>query len=197
MVKLKNGEEVKKKDLRVLVAKDVLKRLHRLRLTMRSYIDGIDEKLLNKNKDKDLSDLIPKIQGNCEVCLLGACFLSTVRLIDNMPTSKFIKFTDDPNEHFIEHYLEKVFSLEQQKLMEAAFELTSRLYYHSITVQVGPCHVNDAVTFGGNFAGNKYDRVRAVMQNVISNNGEFNPKKGKHAITANSLLACCRPSLTL
>ena len=153
----------------VAVAKDVLKHLKALRIAQGYYINGDALPVM----EGDLKDNLDTVQKKCRVCLLGACVLSKARLYDNVPLEELLFDSDagkslSADEDDTRSILQDVFDPEQMDLMEAAFEKTTCLAEdctdYALLVQ--------AVDFGNRYE-DRYDRVKAVMENIIANNGKF------------------------
>ena len=94
---------------------------------------------------------------SCHVCALGACFLANVERRNKVETS------DEYVRYEIAENLSSIFSPDQMDEIESAFEVSA---HHGGSLA--------AVVFG-----RRYDtddkRLRAIMRNIIKNNGEFIP----------------------
>jgi hypothetical protein len=112
---------------------------------------------------------------SCHVCALGACFLANVEKTDNVPYLDSTHRRDEITEN-----LSKIFSEGQMGLIEAAFERSSDYGYKGDDNDNTYDLVEAAVEFG-----ERYDdptkRLRAIMKNIIKNNGEFVPPDLKKA----------------
>ena len=165
-----------KSELAVTIAQDVLK-------SIPAYFGIIEHETFVRIGDDDLeygkmaaitetkdSKLIAqKIKKYCEVCALGACFLSVVAL-----TNKYdfgLSDNIDLSGEDVFKRLKSVFSLKQLYLIENAFELGQ-----GFSAQRSRWHTDylAAISFG-----KKYDRpksrLRAIMKNIIANEGVFIP----------------------
>lgn len=152
---------------------------------------------------------IDGMSKNCRVCAVGACFLSYIRVYNKVPLNQFIGIygtSIDSGESFSLEYtdmariLHDIFSSPQLQLIEAAFEQSAindncvannendydtgdTFYYdHDEDTKVTLEEMNAAEKFG-----NKYDvadeRLKAIMKNIVANDGEFIPcKKTKKLI---------------
>jgi hypothetical protein len=158
------------KELAVLVAQDVIDTMQsqngfaviRNNMYLNITMDHVkfDEWLLIP----DSKEQAKKAKGSCEVCALGACFLSLVALKNEYPFKAYDRaFTRGS----ISHRLREAFSRQQQDMIEAAFELSS-------------CHTVDTVDGSPEQFGTKYhtdrDRLKAIMENIIANQGVFMPQ---------------------
>jgi len=183
------------REMAIKVATDVIDSISILRNVSRAtgYVTsdettyGIIRLLATKETSNEQAQLLKK---TCTVCALGACFLSLVS-IDNKFT--FPTQGSDTWMYFGNGFLSKsmerlmdVFTPEQMALMENAFECSYASYAQSngYSYSFSPDHQekrNRAIEFGGNFTYLKYGddvgrlRLRAIMENVIQNNGEFIP----------------------
>jgi hypothetical protein len=191
-----------KQERAIAVAKDVLKSIKRYKairtgkafVKMYSpktkykdgkYEDTEVEKIIEANK-KDSKATAKKLQPYCEVCGLGACLMSVVTLENKFKFSGL----DGQYNNMIEtddmvRRLKAVFSMHQMYLIENAFE-RGRGYFQPSNVWNLDPHVNEkqieiwessrqaAITFGKKY-GAAADRLRAIMKNIIANEGVFVP----------------------
>jgi hypothetical protein len=168
---------------RVFVAKDVLKQLNKLSIKQGQYVvfdaeisgsvwglptDGITDKF----KNQELKDILHKVRKDCEVCALGACFLSIVGITDKFEINRNnVNSYNEIEFERIEKHLKKVFTSREMALIETAFEgVVIRDEYILENDQA----VRRAKDFACQYADNK-DRLRAIMKNIIKNNGKFCP----------------------
>ena len=119
--------------------------------------------------------------GNCRVCGIGACFVAGIRRLDNLT----LKDLTTPRNHWglnfdsaMRQYLGKWFSQKQLAMIEAAFEISDRLCDRAELSSNDP-DIRRSVTWGQRFGWsrqeNQEERLRGIMQNIIENDGEFNP----------------------
>ena len=159
----KAPSELTKKRARIAIAKDVLKQLRYLTVERGYYFYvpySSKSKLLEKNYAEDAQKHVPLLKRDCRVCALGACMISHVKLFDDCNLKPFLN-NDRPD-----NQLGKWFSQEQLDMIEFAFETSpDGDYYgdHCISHQ-----------FGARFANHK-ERLRAIMKNIVANDGEFKP----------------------
>ncbi len=133
--------------LAIAVAQDVLKHLRKFVPTKGAYVEAqVDGKLLKSGDD--LQEKLPIIVKNtniCNACVLGACFLSYVRLYNTVKIQEsdvdergsFQGYDDDgkaiyedrqtysPSFKSMRNSIRSVFTEDQMGLIEAAFELPS------------------------------------------------------------------------
>lgn len=161
------------RERRIAVLKDVLKslRLEKYKATTGAYISST-YKAIDSDLSKDLKDILPKVEKKpCQVCALGSIFLSAVRKFDNFPVTCAIEWAgrsisidqDDMHLHLIN---EKLWSRRQLLQVESAFERWSFCSKSRSAVKFGRKYRDD----------NK--RLRAIVRNMIQNNGVFYPSKG-------------------
>lgn len=170
-----------KAQARVAIAKDVLKHLRSLKVGTGYYFNGPIFKGGAKGDDtqKHLKKLV-----KCEVCALGACLISHVRLFDEVPLTKVADFGRYDEYYDKEagkgsfefksdrpvHILKKYFSRHQLNMIEAAFE------------QNNPFggdleELSKAIEFTEGIYEPK-DRLKAIMKNIVENDGTFVPTPG-------------------
>lgn len=110
----------------------------------------------------------------CTVCALGACFVASFERCPKQVTmslssrgeSTLAEITDAA----IKRELQGIFSSEQLSLMETAFECDSAFS------ETGDSEISStAAAFGSQFKSDKA-RLRAILENIIENCGEFIPK---------------------
>lgn len=119
--------------------------------TLRRYGKADDAKLAEQ-----LRDNMPQ----CECCAVGALFLSKARMADKVTVSDYL----DTPDYWAQ--LEPYFKCDQLDLMEAAFEVED----------ISRCRNMDAAERAMKF-GVRYelprDRLVAILNNVVKNNGKF------------------------
>lgn len=176
----------KKNKKAIAVAQDVLNQLKykNYKPVVNYYFNAEKIDVSNLSlENKDVCDLLPKLCKKCEVCALGACLLSTARLYDNMPADEVFMINRDYNwttnsykdpyltlrrsdEETFADLLSDVFDENQCSLIESAFERTCRGNYEDHE------EVCRAIEFGEKYDDDK-KRMRAIMRNVIRNDGWF------------------------
>jgi hypothetical protein len=179
----------RKAKARVAIAFDVLQSVDSLKVdnhgyylsdldgtvTIDKYGDDVDVRRQFKGDIKeDATKHLPRLQ-KCHVCALGACLISQVKLFNKMSISKLVvedrsnpkHQAIDPNRQIISKLLSKFFCQSQLDLIESAFEIGGD-YYSQAPYSV------DAEDFGRNYDDPK-KRLKAIMANIIVNDGEFCP----------------------
>jgi hypothetical protein len=166
----------KKRAMNIAVAKDVLKMMATMDIEPGGYFsyprttNKMMFALTEPNDGKQLQKNIPKIAKHCTVCAKGAIVLAHVHLyngVNNLPDN-------------IEGYSRKVFGGgdNHADLIETAFEaVPSEMgYYERLSDKT---QGDLARVFGARHYDPKR-RLRAIMKNIIVNNGVFTPKDMKN-----------------
>jgi hypothetical protein len=169
-----------KRERAVMLAKDVLKQLKVIgRISRGSYSSTLDSadrvELASILANDSMKEDIHKLAKHCDVCALGACFISHIGLFNNVASSAVIRKSYDnsvPCIYFdynvMMKSLRKTFSSDNLYLIESAFE--KRAVYGA----GGGTDVQAAVVFGERY-GDPSERLKAIMRNIIANNGRFVP----------------------
>lgn len=169
-----------KKELRIAIAQDVIKSLRRLNPKEGAYVKFHNEKDFEnvaKAVKWDSRKTANRIKKHCEVCALGACFLSSVVIENNWDFSKNPPSNDrwgKPDERLyqdeeIKKKLAGIFTLSQMGRIEAAFERGDCGMFLQ-----GGIKEDVAAEFGRKFTTPRA-RLKAIMKNIIENDGTFNP----------------------
>lgn len=176
----------------VAVAQDVLANMRYIAVTEGTYCQGELPDGVDKAKESAKKH-IDGISKGCKVCALGACFLSYVRLYNNFTIGQLagtFRDTVTEGEVFEVDYadmadgLGNVFTEAQMCLIESAFEMDcineNAVVYDDANIDHDTHCTRDEVTAAEEF-GEKYDdsktRLKAIMKNIIKNDGEFIPDK--------------------
>jgi len=160
---------------RVVIATDVIAGLNSRRLNARNgtYVDFNDKVGLDDegNKDKEVNVVIK--DKKCDVCALGAMFISAVDRFDDLKVKNSLAAEDHPTDGFgsagVYGYLSRFFDYEQLTAMETAFE------GRSIGRYVEDPELRERCYAFCKYEGNSEKRMRMVMNNIIDNNGKFIP----------------------
>jgi len=169
-----------KKAQRVAIAKDVLLLLGEEKINPRStyldvpysaadFVNEANAKYFAEC-DVDLGDELDAgvliSQASCAVCGIGSLFVAAVRKNNKMTINDFLDVEHHGNTREDQaDYLEKWFDNEQLDLIEEFFE-------HD-----GGYHKDKCPMLATN---DKNQRLRMIMENIISNDGKFDPTKGRH-----------------
>lgn len=173
----------------VAIAKDVLAQMKFLRVSRGTYyleMTSDVEDILEQNRGRSLKNLMPRLltpKKPCEVCARGAMFLSYVNLYNNVrvPTevgTVWNGLADMASEKHAEEInpLAGIVEPTQLGLIETAFECDDQFGFGNRDDDVIA-----AVRFGHRYTDARH-RLRAIMRNIIKNDGEFVPyipKKGE------------------
>jgi uncharacterized protein YqkB len=173
------------KKQRIAIAKDVLALLKAKLIKPQSTYLRIPEQAAEKIYDAD-ADLVREIdagvlieQVSCEVCGIGSLFLAAVHKNNKLTIEDLLNINiedrliidgaadrcrDDQME-----YLKKWFGPQQLDLIEFYFEDDDH------------CHEKFGPILNTDWMTEKDERLIMIMENIISNNGVFYPRKGKHS----------------
>lgn len=171
-------------DMKVAIAQDII-----ARLDSGQYIAGKDLYVwspvldgFHHEWDDDLQNHMEEFDEEpCQVCAIGAALISRARLFDSVNVQKVFKtslffYNDnqvvDANVSELRSNLDEIFGREQVALLEAAYEL--RRWYNDFDIDEQL--VQDAISFGMRYD-DRRERLRAVWQNVIDNDGIFTPSE--------------------
>lgn len=162
----------KQKANAVLVAQDVLKQLRRksvpLNVAKGYYMSFPNGDGPSDQDDGDLQACVDDIQKRCGVCARGALVLSKARLFDEVP----LYYLNNLQQWDTSQLLEDVWDEKQLCLIESAFEL-GKFECYGLSEKL----VYGAIVFGAQFPDSK-KRLKAIMENVIENDGVFTVAKG-------------------
>lgn len=132
--------------------------------------------------DASLQDLLPKVEANCTVCGIGACFISHVRLANQFKVSGLCdtgayNTTDGKINRGVTPYadddellpaMEKYFSRDELRRIEAAFEGKFYGYWEYREDE------DAAARRWVEIIPNATARLRAIAENGMRNKGDFN-----------------------
>lgn len=157
---------------RVAIAKDVLKHLRTMRIAAGQYLHGYIESGIDNGEDAQAR--LPEIRKKCNVCAMGACLLGHIGAFDRLKMNSMFTSYGSPlvdREEIVE-ILKNSFQKSDLLLIEAAFEKT----YYSWTLDVlSKEKILAAVRFGRK-NGPPRKRLKAIMRNIVKNNGDFIPE---------------------
>ncbi len=171
------------KDLRIQIAKDVLRSLPVLNVRTGTFVSDKDsttsKELQTIAEIKDSKIQAQKLKQHCEVCALGACLLSAVKFTNKFKFDiKFDYFDDmyelDLDPEPIMKKLLPIFGKEQLALIEYAFEQGKGWIVGEWNVDRYQKKLDKAEEFGNSFRKDS-ERLRAIMKNIIKNDGTFIP----------------------
>lgn len=179
-LKLDNAKfkKLNKTEQRIAIAKDVIAQLKAEKFLAKStyfgwgkaydsYCDTSDAEEANL----DLSECVSQVQ--CSVCGIGSLFVSAARKADALPLKKFLP--DAGDRRFESKYLDKWFDSAQLDLVEAYYEQDPRL--NAENDPFSSFHYSRSPIYRES---NSTKRLTMIMENIVSNNGKFQPARGKH-----------------
>ncbi len=150
------------REKRVAVARDVLIQLVRedapLKLSRGVYLEGYMV-LPDNVAETNLQTVIDGVQQCCEVCAIGAAFLSYVRLYDGVALDTIVRprygnnLCGDDDDMLT--LMRDVFPESMLRKIERYYQCWQDLYV----------------------SGNKGEALRLIMQNVVDNQGDFVPEE--------------------
>lgn len=172
------AEKLTRKQMRLAVAKDVLKRLDERKIRPGFGYLSPQRNIRPIKLGESLQPHVDRLGRACEVCAIGAACLSYIGLFNEA-------VCDDPPEdddHYwapswdrgkIAEICHKAFSPKQLQLMEAAYEG----YGHSRD-EISYAARQRAIRFCWRIDPFNHDgkaRMRAIFENIIKNDGDFKP----------------------
>jgi hypothetical protein len=153
---------------KIFIAKDVIAqiRIGRIKPARDGYINlpfgGVGD-------NRSVKDHFDELNG-CTVCGLGACLISTIKYKN---TLTFDDLTDAfSTSNRIKSLLLSVFSLRETALIEACFEQGDHQFADKQNYQMDYDEWWRCKDFFNRYR-KSYDRLTAIMQNIIDNNGEI------------------------
>lgn len=165
----------------VSIAEDVLKQLNVLRITTGSFINPRNDPsfVAALTIDDDLGQHTGQARKMCDVCALGACFLSYLDVTKASYTMNDEESRWGVEFHFMEPIMINALGKRNMALIEAAFEQGCGWYDNFEFTQDDDLidyidDYKDAVAFGKRYPQDT-DRLKAIMENIIFNRGEFTP----------------------
>ncbi len=173
-------EKLSRKEQRLAVARDVITQVKAKKYVAASTYFALGKHDRGATFDYDVGGLAASVEAEqdlgecisqvgCTVCGIGSLFASSVVKHDNLKINKFLGTADDTNDLSIDRegtvqYLSRWFTAIQLDLIEQYFE------QHAYDTDSPIADEN-----------NDDKRLIMIMENILSNNGIFNPKKGAHA----------------
>lgn len=163
-----------KRQMRIAIAKDVLKVTELVKIQKGNYLSG---EVNTRNFQQDAGNLFRRARKDCTVCAVGACFVAHTRLFNKVKAGEIAgectcRFRDDPGK--LRETLWGYFEIEQLGLIETAFEGRWIPYCGLSWEAKGSELAIMAREFGRAFK-TDLGRLRAIMKNVLRNDGTFVP----------------------
>lgn len=161
-----------KSEMAVAIAKDVIEQL-RGPLKAASHYCYLTTTYSPTNPDCDLRDILPEmLKEGCTVCALGAALISKAKLFDAVPLRSLILNHLQGAQCVYEMHVTRILAI---KMLESVFS-DNTLNDIESAFEKFP-NVQGRNTYGAACFGCKYaddtERLVAIMENVIANNGEF------------------------
>lgn len=156
---------------RVAIAEDVLAQLKTSRFVAASSYFATSGKALYKHGDKQLCDVRDQIR--CEACGIGSLMVAACGFVNNLTLGEAYYY----NQGEVRDYLSEWFDEDQLALIESWFEHRPDGAPLNVSSWTPTPPKGHPIT---RFRSAR-DRLTAIMQNIVSNNGTFDPTRGKHA----------------
>lgn len=168
---------------RVMIAKHGLALLDArvIKPTKQTYVGEASSEMYSVEKDTPIEDMFYDVvenTGACDACALGTLLISTADLFDNITVGDF---NDEDGLLHPELALKDYFTTAELMVIEAAFERSTKggtlfgsyKYDHMLTNEhPSESEIKRAIRYGKTIDGPK-KRLRAILQNIIDNNGQF------------------------
>lgn len=163
--------------LRVAIAKDVLQRMRYRGVVCGIYYTSAPNIGQITNPQKQIREL----EKGCQVCALGAMFLSYIKICDRVPASDFFTTESDysgatilnASDTDMRSRMECLFDYEQLGLIEGAFENFRDRETYNLYPGLPPS-----------------ERLRKIMRNVIRNDGVYVPTQDKPMVASSGADVC-------
>jgi hypothetical protein len=177
---------------RVTLAKDIIKNVisgkfiaeqgSYVSFNYDNYVDNVRAQALiadargSGTQDKLQMCQVFEAAEKCTVCGIGGAYVAAVLRADKLTLDRAGSLGNDVP---MRKYLDQFFSREQQALIECAFEGDSTFQYISHDSNVTGAQTTRAKARSASKFGQKFDepdeRLIAIMENVIENDGTFIP----------------------
>lgn len=147
---------------RIKIAEDVIDQLRLKQLRAESTylrVNALAYTPRTEITDVDAAEAL--CQTKCDVCGIGSLFVTAVKRADELPLHDLMSRN---TRSLAVEYLGKWFDSAALDLVEGYFERWNGIHYDS------PIFLMDS----------QNKRLKMIMENIISNNGRFNPLKGAH-----------------
>lgn len=161
----------------ILIAKDVIKQLNTKKLIANagSYVNIYNQGL---KKDDDIQKNYSKVK-ECRVCALGACMMSATKFGNILKVKDVGIGTEELDNDNTRKLFNSIFSPKQLLLIETAFEshnLGTRYATDILddTLELTDSEIDKCNAFYDSYCYDK-DRLIAIMENIIRNEGIFRP----------------------
>lgn len=172
-------EQMSREEKVVAIAEDVLKHLDDTQAVQSTYCSGEIHVDSGVTSETQLQSIEQELTRKCQVCALGACFLSHIRLFDNITFKDVdceniedLVANDDGYIVFdipwraVYKPLSEYFDRDNLLLIETAFERDKGFS------ELSGIEADAAELFGRRYSDPR-ERLRAIMENIIKHNGTF------------------------
>lgn len=186
----KQFNKLSKAKQRVEIAKDVISILNMINVQPGTYFETYEDLVEydgegNVTTSQEPQEILqsPEVLNQCNVCALGACFISKVRVANKCDRESLDNAIGDSEK--IRSHLSEYFSNKQIELIESAFEqdnfggvsddgYDAPYYDYKIGACVAHKDIKRAISFGNRYRSDE-NRLKAIMENIVKNKGEFKP----------------------
>ena len=159
----------------IAICQDVLEHLQETRIGHGGYLYGSGLEI--PPDARDLQEVLPELQEKCQVCLLGACLLSKIRLYDQAPLGLLdrvgMREMVSINQWAMDSQLHGIFDDTTLAYMESAFEMTP--FRRNKDTDFTEAECLGACVFGARFVDPR-KRARAIVEAVIEQGGKWRPQ---------------------
>lgn len=131
----------------------------------------LDQSNLSNLLNVEVKDIFDK-DKSCTVCGIGSLFVCAVKRLDKLKLKDLFNDADIAQSD-VHSYLSKYFSLLQLNLIESAFEggeFLNSPYYDNIKAV---SQSEKAVSYFDGQRINSTEKLKAIMNNIVENNGTF------------------------
>lgn len=168
----------------VVIAQDVIRMINAKKFKVLDSHGYINVRIPATVKaDEQLQKHLSKLQ-DCEVCALGACMLAKVDKFDDCKVRDLFGTGSDISDNGVDSFgfeetnrdsiteqLRGIFDENQMSLIEDAFESSDYQY------DLEELTYSRAYEIFGSYYEDSSDRLKAIMKNIIDNNGVFKPEQ--------------------
>jgi hypothetical protein len=181
-------DSLTKAQKRVVIAKDVIKQINAKQLIAKpGWYISLD--MSDFTSSMSIKDNYSKIK-ECRVCALGACLMATTKFANVLNFSDIGRDIHSLDNDNVKKVFSEIFSPDQLLLIEQAFEGVSRTASRFANKVLKQSQLSGIMedrcdTFfkknGGRMFDQKKtdksadDRLKAIMRNIVENNGTFQP----------------------
>jgi hypothetical protein len=168
------------KEQRIAVIRDILDRLDTRNISVNHYLDSAEKIIDNVSVNDNAQNHIEKLESVCNVCALGNILLSHIRLYNKVSIIDLGVYESESgisgkkivaNRDQVLKPLLDYFSTVQLHMIEVAFECVKYSWN-----EIGYDKADRCIYFGKQYD-NAKDRLKAICNNIIANDGIFIPEQ--------------------